>query len=81
MPPLRAPTIGMIMSLTRLETMLENEAPMITPTARPRTLPRARKVLNSLIMFCFSFSASVSAVLLPLGILKVLRLVNNYYNI
>src|SRR5689334_22183194 len=39
--------IGMMMSSTNDLTMAPKAAPMITPTARSRTLPRAMKALNS----------------------------------
>ena len=49
-PPVAAPTSGMIRSSVNELTILPNPAPMITPTARSRTLPRIRNALNSLIM-------------------------------
>jgi hypothetical protein len=45
-----APTTGMITSSVTLETMVAKAAPMITATARSRTLPRAMNALNSLHM-------------------------------
>ena len=38
----------MMMLSTRLVTILPKAAPMITPTARSTTLPRAMKARNSL---------------------------------
>src|SRR4051794_6329105 len=48
MPPIAIPIGGMMMSLTREVTTPPNAAPMITPTARSRTLPRIANSLNSL---------------------------------
>src|SRR5262245_6610720 len=44
------PTGGMMMPSTRDVTILPNAAPMMTPTARSMTLPRAMKSRNSLSM-------------------------------
>src|SRR6201996_193082 len=50
-PPSASPIGGMITSLTREVTMPVKDAPMITPTARSRTLPRTANFLNSSNMF------------------------------
>src|SRR5260221_14205150 len=47
MPPIRAPTIGMIRSATSDATILPNAVPMMTPTARSTTLPFSAKSRNS----------------------------------
>ena len=49
--PRRRPKIGVIMSLTRELTIFPNAAPMITPTAKSRTLPFMANCLNSFNMF------------------------------
>src|SRR5436190_22291803 len=49
-PPMARPMGGMITWSTRLVTILPKAPPMITPTARSMTLPRARNSLNSLPM-------------------------------
>lgn len=46
-PPVNAPTIGMMRSLTAELTMAVNAAPMTTATARSITLPWLMKSLNS----------------------------------
>src|SRR5580658_6202076 len=46
-PPMNTPMMGVMTSLTRLVTIAPNAAPMITPTARSITLPRAMNALNS----------------------------------
>ena len=43
----------MMMSSVRLAVIVAKAAPMITATARSRTLPRAMKALNSLSMAVF----------------------------
>src|SRR5258708_730143 len=47
MPDSRSPIGGMTTLSTRLLTMSLNDAPMITPTARSMTLPRAMNSRNS----------------------------------
>src|SRR3954467_13630363 len=47
MRPSSSPNGGMITPSTRVVTILPNAAPMITPTARSTTLPRAMKLRNS----------------------------------
>ena len=46
-PPVMRPMIGMMMSFTTLFVIAVNAAPMITPTARSITFPRAMNFLNS----------------------------------
>jgi hypothetical protein len=46
-PPSTSPIGGMSTSPTSEETIFPNAAPMTTPTARSRTLPRITKALNS----------------------------------
>src|SRR5512132_2777348 len=48
MPPIASPIGGMMMSLTSDVTTVPNAAPMMTPMARSRTLPRIANSLNSL---------------------------------
>src|SRR5580658_9680143 len=47
-PPVTRPIGGMITWSTRLLTIAPKDAPMITPTARSTTLPRAMNSRNSL---------------------------------
>src|SRR5580658_9361489 len=47
-PPVIRPIGGMMIWSTRLLTMAPKAAPMITPTARSTTLPRAMNSRNSL---------------------------------
>src|SRR5260221_11590598 len=47
MPPIRAPTIGMISSATSDATILPNAVPVMTPTARSTTLHLTAKSRNS----------------------------------
>ncbi len=54
MRPINIPIGGMIRSLTADVTILPNAAPMITPTARSMTLPRAAKSRNSFNMLMVS---------------------------
>src|ERR1700694_3036987 len=49
-PPKMRLTIGMIRSLTSESTILPKAAPMITPTARPTTLPLTANSRNSLMI-------------------------------
>src|SRR5215813_9693545 len=48
--PSALPIGGITMSSTKEETILPKAAPMITPTARSRTLPRIANSLNSFSM-------------------------------
>ena len=50
MPPIARPMGGMITLSTSAVTILPNDAPITTPTARSMTFPRIAKVLNSLNM-------------------------------
>lgn len=45
------PNTGIIMSVTKDETIFPNAAPMITPTARSKALPLTANSLNSLNIF------------------------------
>ena len=57
MPPRKiTPMIGMMMSLTRESTIRPKAPPMITPTARSMTLPRAMNSWNSFSILRFSFA-------------------------
>ena len=49
LPPAKMPRMGLMMSLTRELVMALKAPPMMTPTARSRTLPRAMNCLNSAI--------------------------------
>src|SRR5262249_5851621 len=49
-PPITLPIGGMMISLTSDVTTAPKAAPMMTPTARSRTLPRIANSLNSLNM-------------------------------
>src|SRR3954471_6186761 len=55
--PSSSPIGGMTMPSTRSVTILPNAAPMMTPTARSMTLPRARKWRNSFQTFVIAASA------------------------
>lgn len=47
-PPSKSETMGIMMSETRLETILPKDPPIRIPTANSRTLPRFIKAINSL---------------------------------
>ena len=53
--PSTRPMGGMITSATSELVIFPNAAPMITPTARSTTLPRAMNVLKALSMVTFPF--------------------------
>ena len=55
-----APISGLMRSLTRLLTIAVKAAPMMMPTARSITLPRAMKSRNSLIIGPLRLSRSWS---------------------